>query len=394
MALKHQNWVIATLLAASSLTIMSSATIAPSLPQISEVFKDAPYADVLSRIILTIPGLFIAIGAPVAGYLIDKTGRKGLILIGLVFYAIAGSAGIYLNSLYGLLLSRALLGLAVSAIMTTSTTLIGDYFEGEMRNKFMGLQGATMALGGVIFIIIGGVLADISWRGPFYIYLFSVIIIPLSLLFIKEPEKSFHPGIEAEKEDVKVPSSVIALIFLTGLSGMVLFYLVPVQIPFYLKEFGDVSNTKVGIAIASSTLIGAIVSSSYQKIKKKVNFPFIYGMTFGFMAVGFFIIGKATGYNMVIAGLAVNGLGMGLMMPNGSTWLMAITPVRVRGRIVGGMTMAVFVGQFISPLISQPLVASAGIGGTFVYGSILTLLISGAYLISASRLDKLSFETN
>lgn len=394
MALKHQNWVIATLLAASSLTIMSSATIAPSLPQISEVFKDAPYADVLSRIILTIPGLFIALGAPVAGYLIDKTGRKGLIMIGLVIYALAGSAGIYLNSLYGILISRALLGLAVSAIMTTSTTLIGDYFDGEARNRFMGLQGATMAMGGVIFIIIGGILADISWRGPFYIYLFSVLIIPLTISFIKEPENPSEPVFKEAKGNGKIPSFVIAVIFLTGLSGMVLFYLVPVQIPFYLKEFGEVSNTRVGIAIASSTLIGAIVSSQYQKIKKKVNFPFIYGMTFGFMAAGFFIIGKATGYYMVIAGLVVNGLGMGLMMPNGSTWLMAITPVRIRGRIVGGMTMAVFVGQFISPLLSQPLVSSAGIGKTFVYGSILTLLISGAYMISASRLDKLSFETN
>lgn len=380
---------IITLLASSSLTIMSSATIAPSLPQISEVFANAPYADVLSRLILTIPGLTIALTAPFAGYFIDRTGRKNFIIAGLILYGITGSAGLYLDSLTWLLMSRALLGLAVAAVMTSCTTLIGDYFAGEQRNRIIGLQSSSMALGGVLFIIVGGLLADYSWRGPFGLYLFALILILPAILFIKEPSKESVPD-HYSYPDTGRHTSVfhLVLIHITGFAGMMFFYMVPVQIPFLLKEFEAISNTKVGIAIASSTLIGAIVSSFYQKIRHRFLFPTIYAFTFCLMACGFWLIGIADNYITTVAGLLVNGLGMGMMMPNGNSWIMAITPMHMRGRIVGTLTTAVFLGQFCSPIISQPLIVKTGINNTFLLCSYMTLAIGILFAISTHKLHK------
>lgn len=388
-------WTIATLLAASSLTIMSSATIAPSLPQISEVFVDAPYSDILTRLILTIPGLTIAICSPFMGYLIDRAGRKNFIIGGLILYGLTGSSGLYLHSLSWLLASRALLGLAVAAIMTSCTTLIGDYFIGEGRNRIIGMQSSAMALGGVLFIISGGLLADYSWRGPFSLYLFAWILIIPALVFIYEPPK---PEKSDQTPDSGTPGHLalfsVILIHLTGFAGMVLFYLVPVQIPFLLKEFETVSNVKVGLAIASSTLVGAIVSSFYQKIRGRFLFPTIYSFTFCLMAAGFLLIGVSNNYPTAIAGLLINGLGMGMMMPNGNSWIMAISPAHTRGRVVGTLTTAVFLGQFCSPIISQPLTSKTGINNTFLLCGYAALAIGVLFAIGARRLHRVSIKTN
>ena len=58
------------LLFLASLTVISGAAISPALPQMHAAFKDLPQADFLVRLVLTIPALFIAILAPLAGLMI------------------------------------------------------------------------------------------------------------------------------------------------------------------------------------------------------------------------------------------------------------------------------------------------------------------------------------
>ncbi|MEO0013265.1 MAG: Bacillibactin exporter, partial [Cyanobacteriota bacterium] len=157
----------ATLLLTSTLTVMSGATIAPSLPAMQEYFADVPNSALLVRLVLTIPALFIAIGGLFAGQLVDRLGRKPLLIGSALLYGIAGSSGFILNSLGAILVGRALLGLSVAGIMTGVTTLIGDYYTGQTRANFMGLQAAFMGLGGVVFLSVGGFIADLNWRFPF-----------------------------------------------------------------------------------------------------------------------------------------------------------------------------------------------------------------------------------
>ncbi len=124
-----------TLLVTSTLTVMSGATISPSLPAIQAYFADVPSADYWVRLVLTMPALFIVIGAPVAGILTDSWGRKGLLIVSTLLYGFAGASGYVLDTLWALLAGRALLGLAVAGIMTTVTTLFTDYYKGDERAK-------------------------------------------------------------------------------------------------------------------------------------------------------------------------------------------------------------------------------------------------------------------
>ena len=152
-----------TLLLMSMMTMMSNVAIVTSLPVLSLVFKDVENIEFLSRLMITLPSLAIAFLAPFLGYIINRFGKKNSAMVALVFFSILGSAGLYLDSIYALLASRFLFGIAIAVLMIVSTSLVGDYFKDEARHKFMGLQSAFMAFGGVFFLISGGILSDISW---------------------------------------------------------------------------------------------------------------------------------------------------------------------------------------------------------------------------------------
>lgn len=168
-----------TLLLTSSLTVMAGATIAPSLPAMQEHFADVNHVEYLVKLALTIPALFIAISGPIVGYLIDRIGRKPLLTSSTLLFACAGSEGFLLDSLWGIIISRALLGLSVAGTMTGVMTIISDYYQGHKRAGFMGLQAASMGMGGVIFISLGGIVANFNWRFPFLIYLFALVVLVL-----------------------------------------------------------------------------------------------------------------------------------------------------------------------------------------------------------------------
>ena len=176
-----------TLLATSTLTVMAGATIAPALPAMAAFFHDVPGAEVWVKRALTIPALFTALGAPVAGAWADRWGRRPVLIASVLLYGLAGSSGYYLDSLPWILVGRALLGLGVAGTMTVSTTLIADYYEGAERRSVMGLQAAANGFGGVIFLIAGGLLAEIEWRLAFLVYVTAFAFLPMMMKFLPEP---------------------------------------------------------------------------------------------------------------------------------------------------------------------------------------------------------------
>jgi MFS family permease len=368
-----------TLLFTSSLTIMAGATIAPSLPQIQQVFIDNPHSEMLTKLILTIPALFIAIFSPIVGALIDRFGRIKIILSSLLLYGIAGSSGYFIEDLYILLVSRALLGIGVAGVMTSTITLIADYFKGSERNAFMGLQGAFVALGGVVSITLGGLLAEISWRTPFLIYFSSFIIFIPALIYLYEPEVRQDADSGKSKSLEPYPQILVALIYVTASIGMMLFYIIPVQIPFYIKEQTGASNTFIGLAIAASTVSSAIVSLNYKRIKAKFDYSMIYFFSFLFLGLGFVVIFYVTDYYLILLGLLIGGIGMGVLIPNSNVWIVSLSPESMRGRIVGGLTTSVFIGQFISPFLIQPVNSYTSTSGIFAFSGIGLILISLAY---------------
>jgi MFS family permease len=75
------------------------------------------------------------------------------------------------------------------------------------------------------------------------------------------------------------------------------------------------------------------------------------------------------------------------LMPNLNLCLTSVTPEALRGRVISGITTFFFLGQFLSPFVSQPLSRAVGLGGAYGWAAgllagltlvtLLTLRMSG-----------------
>ena len=371
-----------TLLITSTLTVMAGATVAPSLPKIAVAYDFLPSASMLTKMILTLPALVIALTGPFIGKALDKWGRGRLLVAALILYGFSGAAPFILDDIFVILISRAFLGLAVSVIMTSTNTLIGDYFPPSERSKFLGLQGVFMAAGGVVFISLGGFLADISWRFPFLIYSVAFLGVPMALYFLKE-----MPMDESEKENHERyrPSWRQLMIFSLAFAGMIVFYMIPVQVPFLLKEMSIEKSSMAGLAIATTTVFGALVSSFYSKILRRLSYSKIYVLIFLLGSLGYFLVFLATQYWMVVSAMAISGLAFGMLLPNTNMWLIQESKPHNRGRILGILTFSLFMGQFFSPILFTSNDLTGGLSRTFLFAAVFLSVVGLVLLFTYVR---------
>ena len=139
------------------------------------------------------------------------------------------------------------------------------------------------------------------------------------------------------------------------------------------------SASQSGIAIG--TLGSAISYLQYQRIKAKLTFFSIYGIALSSMALGFALIAIGNSFAIIAAGLATVEIGLGLIVPDINVCLTSATPINMRGRVLGGLTTSIFLGQFLSPLVSQPLSLEVGLNGTYGLAAGAMVILAIAFII-------------
>ena len=359
-----------SLLLIATMGVMSGITVVSSLPLISTTFAHIPHIEFLSKLMLTIPSIIIALFAPIAGIIVDKFGRLRPLYTGIILFVIGGSSGFYLENFYAILAGRAVLGIAVALLMTSSTALIGDYLDEIARHKFMSIQGMAVAMGGILFITSGGLLAQLHWSYPFAMYILPLFFLPLLVTSLYEPEKHSHVGNEIEIETKLWP------IYLTAFFAMVLFYMLPTQLPYLIIETLHGKPSTIGLVIATAMLFNALTSRQYAKLKARFSYVHIYMITFIFFGIGLFIISQAHSIAQLFYSTAFIGIGFGLILVNTNSWFLAKVPAHKRGKASGVLASSFFLGQFFSPLLLEPVVHHYGIQGLFLIVSGIALMIS------------------
>ncbi|MCB2209471.1 MFS transporter [bacterium] len=373
-----------TLLLLSSLAVMSGAGLSSTLPLIEDHFAAIPNAGFWVRMLQTTPALFILAAAPLAGVMIDRIGRKRLLVAGVLLYGLAGSSGFFIRSLWGLLAGRALLGVGVAAIYTTTTALVSDYFRGLDRNRFLGLQSGFMAISGVLFQPLGGILADIQWNFTFLIYAAAFVLLPLAIAFIYEPERQVDHAVgsfSGGRLFQRIPALPLVVIFLLTFFGQTIFYVTPVQLPFYLKEINIQSAGLIALFTGGISLMMGLSGLSYGRLRKRLTYRQIVLLSFGLMAAGYLLIGASRHYWVIILGLVISGLGLGLNNPNLISWLVSLAPEEMRGRALGTRLTFNYLGQFMSPILAQPLIAAGGVPAAYLAAAGLGGLIAIASMV-------------
>jgi MFS family permease len=358
---------VVALLMAASLTTMANATISPALPGLHRLFADDPNAVLLTRLLVPAPSLSVALVAPIAGLLVDRFGRRPLLLGGVVLFALAGCAGLVLPSLSGIFASRLALGIAVAFIMTAQTTLVGDYFTGEQRSILMGWQTSARNFGGFLFISLAGLIAQWSPRWPFAIYGLALFFLPLMWTAIIEPNRTRAAQIRPSADDLEETTwfrPFAGLVALQAATNM-LFFLVPTQLPFLFDARGYESAAMSGSALGVLTLVGGGISLLYARLQRRIGYARLFAFGYAAMAVGFFLLTFPAATTLSFVGAGLIGAGYASVSPTFVAITLRLAPTRRRGLAGGILTASVFLGQFISPLLSTPVILLGGYDGLF-----------------------------
>ncbi|MFI6509467.1 MFS transporter [Streptosporangium sp. NPDC050855] len=359
------------LLVGSCMPVLGAVLLSPVLPRMSRHFATTPGADVLVPVILTVPALFIALGAPFAGAVADRFDRKRLLIAGMVAYSVFGTAPLYLDSIQGILVSRMLVGVCEAAIMTCCTTLIADYWSGTRRVRYLGMQTLVTTIAATAFIVLGGLLGADDWRTPFWLYgAAAPAAIPMAFLL-------WQPDIAAREARRPWPWRALALPGLVTVGGGVVFYTLIVQLSYVLDGVGVTDTAVIGGITALMSLATAVGAGLFARVAFH-GAKALLVVEFVLAGLGLLLIFATEAVPVIVAGAVLTGFATGLLLPTLVTWAVNRLPFAQRGRGTGLWTAALFLGQFLSPLIVGALIAATGgFGASLAVIGVASLVLAG-----------------
>lgn len=380
----------AILLVTAGLTVLVTAVLGPSLPAMQRHFAHVPGADYLVPLTMTTPMLMMAALSVVAGGLADRFGRKRLLVGATALYAVFGTAPMWLDSLTAIIASRVALGVTEAVLMTVSTTMIGDYYSGARREKFMSLQTTVSAASAFLLNNLGGLIAEHGWRAPYGVYAISLVLAPAMVVFLWEPKPQADDAASlaaAQRDDAPWRPGLLAFVCVLAVLLGIMFLTVPVHFGYLFGAIGVHSPAQVGAAYGLNSL-GVIAGTLVFGWGIAPRLPVARQLALGCLmsGMGFWLMRSADHYGALAVAGVVNGFGAGLLLPTMVTWCMRVLPFARRGLGTGAFQSCLFLGMFINPVLVVSLERlhggsrAAGIGAI---GMALMALAVVALLASA-----------
>lgn len=163
---KEVKKIIAVVIFCEFLICLGMSLIFPVMPFIKNEYHFSAFdMGVMSSLFAFVQ--FVA--SPVVGRISDKTGRKPMLVWGLLVFSLAEFVFAAASHLWLFDLSRAVDGLSAAMFVPTSMALAADLTSVKDRAKVIGWLSAAFSGGLILGPGLGGILANISYKFPFWV---------------------------------------------------------------------------------------------------------------------------------------------------------------------------------------------------------------------------------
>jgi DHA1 family multidrug resistance protein-like MFS transporter len=335
---------------------------------------------------------------PIWGSLSDRVGRKPVLIIGILGYAVTMVWFGLATQLWMLFAARILSGILSSATAPTTMAYIGDSTPEKERGGGMGMLGAAGGIGTILGPALGGFLAGESLSTPFFIAAgLSLLSLVLAWMFLPESlpvADRQKPGSEEGILDIQlwlqtVRSPIGILFILTFIStcGLMIFANV---FGLYALERFSFGPQEVGVMMMVLGLVSAIAQGvlAGPLTRRWGDATVIRGGLLA-SALGFGLMLLADSYLTILLAIAFFGLTIALQIPA----LTSLTSKRAtvpQGVAMGLSNSFISLGRIVGPLlggivfdihIMLPYLSGAAIMGIGFIVSLVTLKgVSTEYL--------------
>ncbi len=372
-----------------TLSVMAALFVAPIGPKIGEAFgPTGQYSqqDLGWYIgwIITVPALCVALFSIPAGWLGDRVGRRRMLIWSMAFYIAVGILPFFLNDLRQILWSRIAVGIVEAMLMTLSTTLIGDFFTGKSRDRWLAAQTGTASMFAIFAILIASYVGRNDWHNVFLLYLLPVIFLALVIIFTWEPDESEYLASKTnEGKWSDIPWGLMSIICAITLFGSVMFYTVQIKLPDAYNALGvtlpdgSYDAARGGAMTAVASLFVPVGTLCFWWLSPQLSLKAMFVLEFTLLAVGFLLMSVIKAPLAFTFSAGLEQIGAGMLLPTLLTWAVARLPFAVRGRGTGLWTATFSLGQFASNNAAIPFI-SGYTGGILPTIGVLGWLCGGA----------------
>lgn len=351
-----------------TITFIGFGIIIPIMPEIVMNAATSNY-ELHNGAILATYSLVSLLVSPIWGGLSDKVGRKKIIVVGLLGFAISFLLfGLAIENLVLMYIARALGGLFSGAVTSVIVAYVADITTAENRTKGMALVGISIGFGFMIGPSVGGMLSVISYTTPFYVASALAALTAMFAVFILKDSKT-----ASERQGYKKQSRWKAFTgptkYLYILAFFVTFTLAFIEAT--LQYFGiarfDVTPFQVGILFLICGLAGALVQGGIvrRKVKPGQEPAYIIGGLIT-SAVGFFLLLNAHSFWFACLSLTIFGIGNAIARP-------CVTSL---------ITLKTKVGQGLASGLSSSMDSLGRIAGPIIGSILFTVSIGLPYLVA------------
>lgn len=259
--MEKKDWTLTLLLSNIFFVFLGIGLVIPVLPTI---MNELSISGTVVGYLTAAFALAQLIFSPFAGKAVDKYGRKRMIIIGLFIFSFSEFLFGLGKTIEVLFASRILGGISAAFIMPAVTAFIADITTPKTRPKALGYMSAMISTGFIIGPGIGGFLAEIGTRVPFFSAAACGLIVAfISILSLHEPKSKTDDMADMTEElgksglkKVFMPMFFIAFIVIListfGLAAFDSFF------SLYTDHKHGFAPSDIAIAITGGAIIGAI----------------------------------------------------------------------------------------------------------------------------------------
>jgi MFS family permease len=347
----------------------------PALSTIAIYFGGGRHGQLIAQLLETMSGIGIMVGAPAAGWLSERIGRRRLLLSALGLYGFTGTACMFLDYAPALLTLRLFQGLGSGGIAVSIYSLVSDRFEGAARSRIIGYQGAFVSAMGIVSMPIAGAVAkNYGWHAPFSFFALALVVLLIAIPTVQESRPA-----TVQAQDAAVPGfsfmSMVPL-FLLIVPIYLLANMVNLHISFVLAGDGMNSPLLQSYIMEASPILYMVGGLSYGRLFVRLGAQRMLTIILVLMSASGLAIGLSHGAALTAIGVGLSGLASGFLIPMIANLVVNKAPPVARSRAVGFMYTAMYIGNFLNPLIMTP--ARQYIGNHPVFLICGLLLAAGA----------------
>lgn len=372
------------LLTSGTPVALGMTCLIPVLPKIEDALANHSSDTYLVKFVSVAMGLGMVAGAPLAGWLSDKIGRRPVLIACLIAFSIFGMMGYFLHDLYSLIISRIFVGVAAAAVLTTGVTLVGDYFEGPRRNGLMGLNATVSSISALLGTPIAGFIGEISWQAPFLIHGIGLPMAGLALTLTGTKNHSGDARKVVSEPRQPFPYGLVAMSIVAG----IIIFAPTVYIPFRMRDLGFNSPTTIAFVLTAKSIAVAVIAASYGKARARLSINQTFMASFMLCALGTAAFALVSSYELMLLSALVFGLGMGWVAPNLMTAAANAATEATRGRVMGIVKGANLISSLLAVVLLEPISNLRGPDAALLTVTLMSTGMLAICLYSDSRASR------